>query len=78
MPRELGYISTDDRVVIKSRGNETGFGGQDLTGHIGKRGTVLSEEGFGLCTVRLDDGGVVEAWNGADLDYEDTLPPIDE
>jgi hypothetical protein len=71
MPKSLGYISTGDRVVIKSRGHQTGFGGNDLSKHIGKHGEVLHEDGFGLCRVALDDGSRVTAWNSADLEYED-------
>lgn len=67
------HIDAGDRVVIASDGNITGFGGQTLTKHKGKHGVVLTNDGWGLCRVLLDDGEEVSAWNGADLEKEEKI-----
>ena len=69
----MGFIDKGDRVVIKSDGHPNGFGGQVLTEHKGKHGLVLSNDGFGRCSVLLDDGKAVDCWNGADLEREEPL-----
>jgi len=63
-----GRIGRGDRVVIV--GNTHGNGSSDLSSHQEKHGEVLSNGGWGLCEVRLDDGTVVMAWNVADLKLE--------
>lgn len=68
-----GYIDHGDRVIIVSDGNPNGFGGQVLTEHKGKHGLVLRNDWFGRCSVLLDDGQVVDCWNGADLERETRL-----
>lgn len=67
----MTYIDKGDRVVIKSDGTQTGFGGNNLKEHKGKHGIVLRNDGFGLCKVKLDDGNEVSAWNSADLMREE-------
>lgn len=69
---DKGYIDTGDRVVIISDGTITGFGGADLSKHKGKHGLVLGNDGWGCCTVKLDDGETVTAWNSSDLKREET------
>lgn len=69
-PREDAIPDVGDRVVIVSDGNPNGFGGQFLREHKGKHGVVLSNDGWGRCSVRLDDGSVVDCWNAADLGLE--------
>lgn len=61
------FIGRGDRVVVV--GN-TRMGSSDLSAHQGKQGEVVSNDGSGLCEVRLDDGTIVTAWNIADLKRE--------
>lgn len=61
---------TGDRVVISSEGTITGFGGQSLKQYCGQHGVILQNDGWGCCSVRLDSGRIVIAWNGADLTLE--------
>ena len=62
------YIDRGDRVIIV--GDTHANGSSVLAAHQGKHGVVLSNDGFGLCEVRLDDGTIVTAWNSADLKRE--------
>lgn len=63
-----GYIDRGDRVVIV--GNSNWMGSSDLSQYQGKHGTVLSNDGWGLCCVLLDDGNEIYAWNASDLKRE--------
>jgi len=59
-----------DRVVIVSDGHPNGFGGQLLAQYKGMHCVIVSNDGFGRCDVRLDNGRTVDCWNGADLKFE--------
>jgi hypothetical protein len=37
---------------------------------VGMHGIITENDGWGLCTVALDDGTTIKAWNGADLERE--------
>ena len=63
------FIDRGDRVVNVD--NARFQGSDDLSEHQGKHGKVLSNDGWGLCEVLLDDGTSVYAWNGADLRREE-------
>lgn len=40
---------------------------------VGKRGVVVHNDGWGFCTVDLDDGSRISAWNGKDLEREEAV-----
>ena len=60
------YIDRGDRVIVKQL---IGISGsvKDKS-YIGKTGVVISNDGFGLCEVKLDDGRKGMFWNGNDLE----------
>ena len=62
------YLDRGDRVVIKNSTNK--FGSDDLSIHQGKHGVILENNGWGLCSVELDDGTLIKAWSNADLKRE--------
>ena len=71
-PREWGYIDNGDLVKVIN----VGSGGTPIDGvtsddkrYLGKIGTVINNNGWGLCTVEFPDGSRVRFWNGADLEY---------
>lgn len=72
MPKDKGYISTGDRIVVKNVENfNSGFGGTSLREEdLGQIGVVIHEDGWGHCEVRLDNGREISCWNGKNLDYE--------
>lgn len=65
MPNLDGYLDVGDWVKIT--GNTNFAGSDDLSNHQGKEGVIKSNDGSGLCDVKLDNGVVVKCWNGADL-----------
>lgn len=67
------YIDTGDRIVVSSTDNaNTGFGGGSLRPeHLGMHGKVLRNDGWGHCSVLLDNGDEVSCWNGANLSLEE-------
>jgi hypothetical protein len=66
------YIDTGDRVIVKSGKNQSnGFGGSNIAEqHEGLHGLVLSNDGWGHCSVLLDNGETISCWNGANLEWE--------
>lgn len=34
---------------------------------VGQHGTIIANDGWGLCVVELEDGATVRAWNGVDM-----------
>lgn len=66
------YIDMGDRVVVKPDIAESAHARMPRPGAIGKHGVVLENDGYGMCTVRLDDDGVIHAWNAKDLEREAT------
>lgn len=62
------YIDSGDRVVVT--GNARVLGSDNLTDHQGKHGLVIGNDGWGKCSVQLDDGSYITAWNDADLTRE--------
>jgi hypothetical protein len=59
MPKSAGYIDRGDRVKVR---NVKAFGAH---------GIVISNNGWGRCEVRLDDGRTLDFMNVRDLIYED-------
>lgn len=71
MSVEAGYIDTGDRIVVKATGTSNGFGSSTLKDeHVGMHGIVVSNDGYGNCRVKLDNGEYASCWNGQSLDFE--------
>jgi len=62
------FIDTGDRVVTTAGLGEPQHARLARPEHVGKRGVVISNDGWGLCTVELEDGSLVTAWNIYDLE----------
>jgi len=60
------YINGRDKVIVKKVIGVNGSANDKS--YIGKTGIVISNDGFGLCEVRLDDGRRGRFWNGNDLE----------
>ena len=56
-----------DRVRVKHVGS--GMGGSSEKNLVGQTGVIEGNDGWGLCTVRLDSGRKAHLWNGADLEF---------
>ncbi len=70
------YITVGDRVTILP--HKGLFGSSNLQPHDGKCGVVISEDGYGFCRVRLDDGIEVNAWNSRDLEREEVAKSAEQ
>ena len=66
--KDEDFITVGDRVVV--RADKAFMGSSDLHPHDGKRGVVVEMDNWGLCTVKLDDGIEVDAWNLSGLRRE--------
>lgn len=60
------YIDEGDRVIIKQVIGVRGSA-RDKS-YIGKTGIVVSNDGLGLCEVKLDDGRTDIFWNSSGLE----------
>lgn len=69
----MSYIDKDDRVVVLAHIEEQAHARMPYPDAVGKHGIVLSNDGWGLCAVKLDDGSTIRAWNHADLVREEGL-----
>ena len=65
---EQGYIDTGDRVRLTEALRDATHARPAYPALVGATGTVVGNDGWGLCRVALDDGGYVSAWNGIDLE----------
>ena len=63
--------NTEERFTIT--GNTRCNGSSDLSQHQGKKGVIVSNDGFGLCRALLDDGTKVTVWNYSDV----TMCPLE-
>jgi len=59
------YIRTGDRVRVKAISD---IGRTKDCSFLGQCGTVESNDGWGLCRVRFDNGRVGSFWNEAELE----------
>mgnify|MGYP001586952418 CR=1 FL=1 len=68
MSKRTGYIDHGDRIIVV--GNTHAVGSSNLSAHQGRHGTVLNNDGFGLCQIRLDNRTIVYAWSDVDIKRE--------
>ena len=66
------YIDTGDRVVVTEHISEAEHARGTYADVAGQHGVVESNDGWGRCTVLLDSGQRITAWNGVDLVREAT------
>ena len=73
----MKYPDVGDRVIVIRNANAGSVGQQssNLSEHIGKHGVITANDGWGLCSVELDDGARVLAWNRYDLQKEESWIP---
>lgn len=64
------YIDQGDRVIVTAGIAEPTHQRLGVPAAAGQHGVVLDQDGWGLCTVRLDNGAEICAWNGKDLERE--------
>jgi hypothetical protein len=64
----MSYIDTGDRVRLTDALRDDVHLRPAAPDLVGATGTVVSNDGWGLCRVALDDGGYAQAWNGIDLE----------
>lgn len=67
MPKET-YIDAGDKVRVTNGVLEDTHKRKAKPDLVGKNGVVLENDGWGWCTVRLEDGTTHGLWNGKDLE----------
>lgn len=70
MTEQRDWIDVGDRVVVTDRIAKPEHMRSARPEAAGQHGEVVSNDGWGLCRVQLDNGTRITAWNGIDLEWE--------
>lgn len=71
-PPEERYIDVGDRVVVTAAIAEPAHARGARPEAVGQHGIVTANDGWGRCDVLLDSGVRIMAWNGIDLEWEES------